>query len=117
MSSIRRHVELQRQKREIINQGANLLSGTVMAVCLGHWVIDGACDPSAACERMQNALLEKNDEQIASQTDALAEIVFRAHRAGDFTPMNDDEIAFVARAEARIEKHYDELIDFDKLTV
>ena len=115
MNAIRRHVELQRQRHDAYNFGCDLMVETVMAVCQGHWVVDGACDPSVACERMQKALIEKNDEQIAAQTDALAEAVFRAHRAGDFTPVNDNELAFVARAEARVEQHYDELIDYDKI--
>ena len=58
MNSIRRHVELQRQARDAYNFGCDLMVETVMAVCTGHWVVDGACDPSAACERMQKALLE-----------------------------------------------------------
>tara|TARA_B100000929_G_C15503535_1_gene418128 strand:- start:2477 stop:2866 length:390 start_codon:yes stop_codon:yes gene_type:complete len=115
MNSIRRHVELQRQARDAYNFGCDLMVETVMAVCTGHWVVDGACDPSAACERMQKALLARDHDAISAQTDALAEAVFRAHRAGDFTPVNDNELAFVARAEARVEQHYDELIDFDKL--
>lgn len=115
MNSIRRHVELQRKRHEAYNLGCDLMTSTVMAVCTGHWVIDGACDPSPACELMQKALLAKDDAAIAAQTDAIAEAVFRAHRSGDFTPMNDNELAFVARAEARVEQHYDELIDFDKI--
>lgn len=115
MSSIRHHVELQRKQHEAYNLGCELMVGTVMAVCLGHWVVDGACDPTAACERMQTALLDKNDEQIVAQTDAIAEAVFRAHRVGDFTPMNDNEVAFIARAEARVEAHYDEAIDFGSM--
>ena len=115
MNSIRRHVELQRQRRDAYNFAADLLTGTVMAVCLGHWTVDGACDPSVACERMQRALLAKDDNAIVAQTDTLAEAVFRAHRAGDFVPANDDEAAFVARAEARVEQHYDEILDLSKL--
>tara|TARA_B100000378_G_scaffold271464_1_gene261995 strand:- start:4720 stop:4878 length:159 start_codon:yes stop_codon:yes gene_type:complete len=52
MTSIRRHVELQRKRNDAYNFGCDLMVETVMAVCQGHWIIDGACDPSHACERM-----------------------------------------------------------------
>lgn len=117
MNSVQRHVQIQREREEARTLGCDLMVGTVMAVCLGHWVIDGACDPSRACERMQAALLEKNDEEISVQTDALAEAMFRAHRAGDFTPVNDNEKQVIARAEARVDQHYDEEIDFEKMAM
>ena len=50
MTSIRRHVELQRKRNDAYNFGCDLMVETVMAVCQGHWIIDGAGDPSLAVE-------------------------------------------------------------------
>ena len=115
MNSMSRHAELQRKSKEVDNLGCDMMVETVMAVCQGHWIIDGACDPSRHCELMQKALLERDEQKIASLTDSLAEAVFRAHRVGDFVPANDNERQFIARAEACVEKHYDECLDFGSL--
>jgi hypothetical protein len=117
MNAMKRSIELKRRNRDAATLGASLMTGTVMAVCTGAWVIDGACDPTHACESMQDALLRRDYDRVAMLNDHLAEGIFRAHRAGDFTPANDDDIAFIAKAEAIVDAHYDSELDLASLAI
>ena len=115
MNTMKRSLELKRKNRDTVNLGASLMTGTVMAVCTGNWIIDGACDPSDACESMQDALLKRDYDRVAQLNDQLAEAIFRAPRAGDYTPANDDDLAFIAKAEAIVDAHYDCTLDLSAI--
>ena len=103
MHSVRRHVELQKEKRRAQENGAELLVRTVMAVTTGRWNVDGARDPGMICERLQRALLEQDMTQVVSHTGELAEVITFAVRAGEFTPFTLEDHEMVSKAEVLFE--------------
>lgn len=99
MNGIRRHVEIQREKRKAQENAAGMLMLTLMAIATRRWNVDGAADPEGAIERLQKSLLTDNAEAMVDAAEELSEIITVAVRAGDFTPYTAEEHKLIAMAE------------------
>lgn len=117
MNSIRRHVQLQRLRQSNITKAAELVNGTLMAITMGRWIVDGSCDPQAITTRIFQDLIDQKHNNIANHAENLAATIVSAVRAADFMPFTDQDFNLVSIAEQITEEKLDRDMHISNLSI
>lgn len=74
---------------EIRNTARILAATCETAIRSGDWVVDGACDPDAAMDALNRALLGLDEDQIADASKRMASYALNAIASGDWSVDGD----------------------------